>query len=301
MPSRTPVPSLVCIAALLTGCRSADSVRRLPLDLGARARYALPAEEVLAALPAAMDEVGVGPPEITVVDSAAEEGTAPEDDATVEDDSTASAPSATILLGSTGMRLLSYGELTRVAVRGEDESHDTDVRALSRARYLLDWSGRADRRPPRLLGDLDRRLGPESIVPYDGMRLRGVMEGSRIVGIARRADDGSWSLARRSDEPLVRLQELTEIEVSRGSYTRRADWALGLGLIGWVVGLALPPGDCGLGVFEVGCKVAGRMSQANLGLVIGILGGAVIGSLHRTEVWSGMTSPSAAPSRALHN
>jgi len=247
------VPLVLAVA--MAGCRSVESVRLLPLDQGIRAVYRVPAEEVEAAGRAGLEDVKAGRVEQSPPDSG-----------------------WTLLMGARATGLFEFGSVTRLAVGPSEAGGGTEVRVLSRSVNPFDLSGHAARFPPRTLAAVDRRLGPDAVAPFEGLRVRGSWPG--VDGgdaLVRRDAAGAW--VADSDGVTRRLDDALGLEAYRGSYGHQLQWATALWLVGLVAGFYGSDGN-----------IYGMEAGAVGGAIVGML----IGAAHRTEVWSPMAPPGAA-------
>lgn len=245
------------------GCATTAMMRSIPLDAGIEARYAVPADTLVAALPAVLGSRGlklVGPP---------------------ERDS-----NPTMLIAASNPGFFSYGEYVRVLAETRPHQPRGVARVVARSRYLLDASGRVDRVAPRLLQALDAALGRDALGPFAGDRIRARAATGAPLVQGRVVEDsaGALLLAPAGGAPMP-ISDLTDVAIYRGRYAHRAEGAT----VGFVLGLAVGivvASNTGTGDDPYGYAGLVKLSIVMAGGGIGTIAGAVVGTAIHSTVWS---------------
>ena len=245
------------LALQVAGCVGVGAVRSLPADAGLRAQYRASPQEVATLVPAAFEALDHDVVEYEVSDSGTH-----------------------IVIGSRWPGLFSNGQHTRALLVPRADGQTSELRVVSRSRYALDLSGQAGRAEPRLLKAVDEALGADRIVAFPGLTIKGFTTGGarEVRGVVESGGTGVPLLIPEGlDATSIRLDELVDASVLRGSYSyARQGAALG-SLIGLVALLAADP-QCSPG----GCSAWTPVVWTAGGTLAGFLTGSAI----RTEIWS---------------
>ncbi len=251
----------VLVGLSLYGCAGVSRVATLPPDAGVLASYDASIEEVVEIVPQALAAVGQTEVERSRPDS-----------------------SSFVLFGSRGLKRWGWGEVSRTRAAIRDEG-GADVLIATRPRDLFGvWP--ATSQSLRVIGEMDRLLGPEAVVLAGGDRVRGVdARGNQSEGTLIAGTLGGLVLARGGGESeQLPLDSYTQLEVLRGTYSHAQEGAaigFALGALPWLaaIGLCLDweEGDSS--------SLCGRSWTYWTPVVGGVVGG-LIGSVFRTAVWS---------------
>ncbi len=244
----------------LSGCAGISRVATLPDEAGVPARYHASIDDVADVVPLALAAAGQEEVERSRPDS-----------------------STLILFGSRGPGFWDAGlfgnygfvSRTRITNRGAGGS---DVRVVTRPRGLL-RSGSSVSSSLRVVGEIDRLLGPDEIAFGPGDRVRGFsVAGVRSEGTLEESGlDGLVLMDEDEGAERVPLESLTQVEVHRGSYGY-GDWGAGLGLgIGFGVAIQVCYDS-----FSSFCDSPASLSLAAAGGLVGWL----IGRSIRRSTWS---------------
>lgn len=257
---------LLLLLVLITpaGCATTAMMRSIPPEAGIEARYTVPADTILAALPAVLGSRGlklVGPP---------------------ERDS-----NPTMLIAASNPGFFSYGEYVRVLAETRPHQPRGVARVVARSRYLLDASGQVDRVAPRLLQALDAALGPDALGPFAGDRIRGRAATGAPLVQGRLVEDsaGALLLAPAGGAAPIPVSDLTDVSIYRGRYAHRAEGATVGFLLGIVVGI-VAASNTATGDDPYGWGGAVKYGVTMAGGLIGMLTGAVVGTAIHSTVWS---------------
>jgi hypothetical protein len=244
------------LVAVLDGCATAVDLHSLPLTAGIEARYAVPADTIVAALPPVLATRGLTHTERSAPDSA-----------------------TTMLLAASTPRGFSSGTAVRVVVRHRPGPPHSVVRIAAA-------SPKRHRSALRLVQSVDSALGPEALGPFAGDIIRGrgtASSDGRVEGLVVEGPDSSLLVARQ-DRTSVPLSRFSKLVVYRGRYDHRGAGVLAglvLGLAAsWIVINNMPPAE------DVGQGVATACGIILLGPVVGGVTGLFVGQSIQTSEWS---------------